>query len=444
MPQTSRAFWGLGAIFFVLSAIWGTGQLTGLVPALPDEDVVELFSNPPAYSDSLVSYSLERFASEGDADVGGFMTALPPDEDGQAMAAERAFRSLDQPGAERANYPYASQVGLQYLVAREWVRAGLPPKAAVAVFSLLNALGTGLLVAAIAIWARTEISAAAGLVTFAAFVASPMFLERASSIYWCNALAFAPFVFSLYLYPVMREGWRLLLFLASIAALFFIKSLAGYEFLTNIALGAAVPVVYYEIKAGGGLSRKAFGRILLVGTLVVIAAVIGFAGAFGLHAIRAAALFDGDLAKGLEAAILPSTYSLTSGDSSIRENLSTSPMNIAEALIRTYAGRNFVLNVALWGGFFVGLRLMLRAKAQRGLSWAQMPDKIRFLLLTLPFAVIACLSWHVFALVHAVAHSHVIWFTVQLNLLPIMAPATVLMWRWARTGEIVRSAGSLD
>jgi hypothetical protein len=432
MPWTKRAFWGRASIFFILSAIWGTGQLVGLVPALPDRVVVELFSKPPAFSDRLVSDSLERFALEGDADVGGFMTAFPPGKNGHVMAAERALRSLDGPGVERAVYAYASHVGLQYLIPREFVRAGLTPDAAVAVFSLLNALGTGFLVSAISLWVGRETTRKAGLLTFAAFIASPMFLERAASIYWCNALAFAPFVFTLYLYPLMRGSWRFSVFLASIIGLFFIKSLTGYEFLTNIALGAATPIAYYEIKAAGGLNRKAFGRIAGLGTLVVVAAMIGFAAALGLHAARAAALFDGDLAMGLQAAVLPSTYSMTGGDTGVRADVIVSTQKLVEGLIKPYVGRNLFLNVALWGGFFVGLLLMLRAKARRGLSWRRMPEEIRIFLLTLPFAVIGCLSWHAFAMLHALAHSHVIWFTMQLNLLPILVPLAVLMWNWSR------------
>jgi hypothetical protein len=268
-------------------SVFGTGRLIGLASPLRDRNVVELFSNQPACSDALVRHSLERFSERGDAGVGGNMTALPPDEDGRATVAERAFRSLDGPGAIGTAIPMPATSGCNIQ----------------------------------------------------------------SLVHWCART--------------------------------------------------------YRRPGGGAVRRR-------------------------------------DPPKGFEAAILPSTYSLTSGDASLPENLSMTPMKLAQAVVKSHVARNFALDLVLWGGFFVELWLMPRAKARRSLRWRHLPRKLRCLLLRLPFAAIARLGWHAFAMVHAVTRRHVIRFMLQPNRPPIMVPAAARMRTWARPGERARTAGSSD
>lgn len=444
----------------VAGVLWGTGQLTGAWGPLPDRTVFELISQPPAFADRLVSASAERFEAQGDADLAGFMRTHPPEEmGGEMMVAERAIRMIDGPGVERAAYPYASHFGLQYVMLREAVRLGIPATVATAGFSVLCVALSAAMIGVIALWSARQGGEGGGETggwcALALCALSPMFLERTASIYWVNWAAFAPLCAGILFAPHLNSRRTWAWFLATIFLLLFIKSLMGYEFLTNIVLASATPVVFRVLLEADRWSRAALLGILWRGAAIVTAGVAGFLLAVLLHALKAAEIFGGDLSKGFETVLIPFSYSVAGGEGAMRNIRIDTPAAVVLSLAKAFALRGLATNLLLWGGLIwfsaAAIRAGIRTAGQtagradggRGLGavWAGWSPRTRALWRILPLALVAMLSWHGFATVHALVHSHVVWFTVQLNLVPVAAALIGAMRAEARAAARSRVQG---
>ena len=412
---------------FVLSAVlWRILGHEGILPTLP-YNLESVFSASDFSSEQLLYRSIDGYAANGDSATGGFMIAIEP------TVHIAAVRSIDGPGIQRDVYPYISHFGLQYhlMKALSLGRAELVLFVyTVGCMFALIAMAT--VAALIAAWARMTFSATHALAVLSVFLFSPMMWERAFSGYWLIFLSFLPFLVSLLFYRQGMRGGSFAKLCGAIACLVCLKALTGYEYLTTIALSAAVPVVFYEVRAAEGRLSDAWRVILINGTWIGSACFAGFVLAAALHVWQAAELF-GTWNKGLQAVFVPFGYSTFGDDTGIRSNANVDAVGLTIAWVKTLGIRNGIINAAVCGALFLGIwRAIYFVRWQRrtpvplgasniALSW------------TILAAVAASGSWQIFALKHTLVHSHINWITMYIPFIPLGAVlATDLLVRTGR------------
>jgi len=107
-------------------------------------------------------------------------------------------------------------------------------------------------------------------------ITSPWLIKFSSNLYWFIFLDFSPFVFSWFFYKKKH-------FYSGIFILILIKSLCGYEYLSNILLSSIIPVIYWELKN----NSKKIKDIIKPVIKTFILGFIGFLTAFTLNLIQA-------------------------------------------------------------------------------------------------------------------------------------------------------------
>lgn len=132
------------------------------------------------------------------------------------------------------------------------------------------------------LFVHTEFGLGTASIVMALLILSPWPAGYARNLYWVSFLFFAPFIASLYLYPMIRGSRRMLsIFLAVAGGLLFIKFLNGYEYFTTIIISTFVPMVYWELR----ISDR-FDRIVAIwlrrGALLAVVALAAFGLSFGL------------------------------------------------------------------------------------------------------------------------------------------------------------------
>ncbi len=111
--------------------------------------------------------------------------------------------------------------------------------------------------------------------------------EYSLSLYWVIWAHFLPFAAAFVLYPrVLRGKLSFAAFCLVIGALVTLKSLSGYEYITNVIAAPSVPIVFYGLRAKMPL-RAVIMRIIGIG----IAGSIGFAAAVGIHIVQGTLYF---------------------------------------------------------------------------------------------------------------------------------------------------------
>lgn len=398
---------------------WNSVAHSAVVTGVDGEDVLV-----PAKFDMFSSYlilnSLKSYAAHGDDDLGGFMLAFEKDVH---IALVRAIRPEM---ADRPRVPYISNFSLQYdilkmLTPRDPGLAWYVLFAASIFMNLAMAIVAGLFAGRI----RDEFSTAAALGVVALLILSPRFGVMAGHVYWAGFLVWLPFTFMWLAYPRLRHGRRWLAGLGAIAFLVGLKCLTGYEFVTNVAIGAAVPVVYYELKDVVKIDRSVLvplmGRVISVG----IASVVGFAAAAAMHVAKASAYF-GSVHDGWQALILPMQYS-TAAETSIRA-MPVSPASIA-GMISSYAQQSIVLIFSLEAIVLVLVAISyiasVKARTVRpGESCDPNWPKTRAFGLAALLASIGSISW-MLAVKHMMAHLHINWLCFFAFMLPMLVPFTI-------------------
>jgi hypothetical protein len=117
---------------------------------------------------------------------------------------------------------------------------------------------------------------------------SPWIANFAFSLYWTSFLLFVPFIICWLAYPLFldRESFRPL-FIAAIALSVGVKSLCGYEYITNVILSCVIPIFFYH------LQRKSSNKELIKNVAIVVGAgILGFVSAVALHCLQISWIFD--------------------------------------------------------------------------------------------------------------------------------------------------------
>ncbi|MCD6475109.1 MAG: hypothetical protein J7K85_02450 [Anaerolineaceae bacterium] len=102
-------------------------------------------------------------------------------------------------------------------------------------------------------------------------------------IIWFYFLLFLPLLFSLYTYPrVIKKEKSEKWFFSWLFICFVFLFLKGYEYISNLALSAAIPVLYYQLKS------KDFKKLFLHCLLVVVVAFLAYLVVLGIHYLQLA------------------------------------------------------------------------------------------------------------------------------------------------------------
>jgi hypothetical protein len=120
-------------------------------------------------------------------------------------------------------------------------------------------------------------------VTFFLLIISAFWIVAFSkNLYWVEFTLFLPFAAGWLIYPkVLRSKIPFAGYLFVTGVLILLKSLNGYEYLTNVILGASIGPIYYELGSGRKL-KELTKRIVLI----IFAGVVGFSIAYGLHFVQ--------------------------------------------------------------------------------------------------------------------------------------------------------------
>ena len=231
------------------------------------------------------------------------------------------------------------------------------------------------------------------------------------NIYWMEFLLFAPFVISATTYQVLKLKNKLILFYFILSLLIFLKSLCGYEFLSNIVLSTFIPIIYFEVKDGVKFS-------LLIKKLVIVFSfcVFGFLIALIFHVTKGFLYFN-DFSDFHH--ILGRSAMRMMGDEGF-EHISEWRLGWPMYAILYEAIQTYFFNTHHYILFqFTQFNLLIFSLFILILSYKMEAKKIFLLIvITLFTAFIASISWGVFAFNHAVTHAgmELILFYIPFNL----------------------------
>jgi len=117
---------------------------------------------------------------------------------------------------------------------------------------------------------KREFGQITAIVLYFCLFLSPAIVYYASNLYWVVFTFFLPFTFAWLFYDKLRDN-RIYIFYIVISILIIMKSLCGFEFITNIILSASIPIIYYEVK-----NKTKFTRIVKKIFFTVSCGIIGF------------------------------------------------------------------------------------------------------------------------------------------------------------------------
>ncbi len=121
------------------------------------------------------------------------------------------------------------------------------------------------------------------MVCFLLLVISSFWIVAFSkNLYWVAFTMFIPFSIGWYFYPrVIHARSRFSTYLIITGCLILLKSLNGYEYITNVILGASIGPLYYELGTDARIN-KVIKKIVLI----CLAGIAGFLVAYGLHLMQ--------------------------------------------------------------------------------------------------------------------------------------------------------------
>ena len=179
---------------------------------------------------------------------------------------------------------YLSQVGMQGFIFSIPVKLmGFDAEQTLLFLRILVSLSFASLLTGYCLIVQKEFGWTACLTTAFCISVSYYIIAFGKNLYWVIALVFAPMLVGWMIYPSLssRKGGKILFYFL-ISLLVFMKSLCGYEFITNVILGATTPVVYYELLA----QPNAWSRVARIVLLTLLAGILGFLGAIALHSVQ--------------------------------------------------------------------------------------------------------------------------------------------------------------
>lgn len=229
----------------------------------------ELRPHNDSWSDALVTNALLHASGKGTVPESYLGTSLP------FTQGEVAEMLKNTP-----NETYKSAFGLQgYLAVWTWKAMGSGD-----IFTttrVLRVLYSGLLgglLIALAWDIRKKFGVLAGTIVGITIVSSPFIAFFGRSLHWQGWLIFLPFVFSWILYPTYARDGKTKQFWAIIAVMVMVRSLVGYEFLSNICIAVCIRPMLYHLDQ---MNLKVHWKGIVLSSL--LATTVGFAGAATVH-----------------------------------------------------------------------------------------------------------------------------------------------------------------
>lgn len=237
-----------------------------------------------------------------------------------------------------------------------------------------------------------------------------------NNLYWMFFLIMSPFVFvSFYLQinSISKINFKYLYLLIFI--LFFIKSLAGYEYISTILLSIVPPIIFFALKDSWSM-RLVMSRLFCLGS----SALIGFLSALLMHLIQLSISFD-SLSRGLRS-IGSLIAKRTHGNplqvhGHYRESLESDGFDV---FLKYWNGKAFNIESSLGTVTFGEFIITLMAVSILGLTLTNLKNNLlkykkinMATTVTLWFSILAPLSWYVLAKGHSFAHghlNHVLWY----------------------------------
>ncbi|HZL27809.1 MAG TPA: hypothetical protein VFC39_14885 [Acidobacteriaceae bacterium] len=176
-------------------------------------------------------------------------------------------------GGDNTTYPYIMQAGLQRMM-YSWIsphsEAGVDR--AIPYLRSLIAAALALAFTAFIFIVGKEFGYLTGLLTAIMLSLSDWLIVFGPELFWISVLFFIPFILAWLLGDPARpiKQQRLLAFLFTFFCL--IKCLCGFDYITNISAGVAVPFIYYGLRRGIPPPQIAL-RIIRYGALSFVAFV---------------------------------------------------------------------------------------------------------------------------------------------------------------------------
>ena len=229
----------------------------------------ELRPHNDSWSDALVTNALLHANGVGSVPDSYLGTSLP------FTQGESADLLKNVP-----NETYKSAFGLQgYMAVWTWKLTGSGDllRTTRILRSLYSGLFGGLLIA-LAWDIRKKFGLLAGVIVGITIVSSPFIAFFGRSLHWQGWLIFLPFVFSWVLYPKYADSGKTKQFWAIFGLMVFVRSLVGYEFLSNICVAGCIRPMLYHLEQASLQTRW---KSIVLSSL--LATFVGFAGAATVH-----------------------------------------------------------------------------------------------------------------------------------------------------------------
>jgi len=175
---------------------------------------------------------------------------------------------------------YTSQVGLQGLILNTIDKLFKLDAFRFIGFSRISvALLFSLIIVCIVYATLNEFGIITSITFIILVILSTWLVAFSKNLYWVAFTLFLPYGIGWLIYPlVIKSRIRFLTFLTIIGALVFLKSLNGYEYISNVLLGATIAPVYFELKNGARLPS-----LVKIVFWISLAGVAGFFLAYLLH-----------------------------------------------------------------------------------------------------------------------------------------------------------------
>ena len=345
------------------------------------------------------------------------------EEQATLHAPKRDLTLLPDPDHGKVHELYFSQFGLQGRAASiayaplSWV---LSADGYFHLIRLANMAALALTLCLLIEAMRREFGGYAASVCAVGLIGSTWIIRYSGNVYWVVWTEFLPFTAAWLLYPAWRVR-RPLAFLGVVGGLVAVKSLCGYEFISPVVMAVAVPVVYFELKAGATVVRVGVRAVQ-----TMLAGSVGFFAALAIH-LGAMATYLGDLRKTLsivgDRAVLR-----TVGDDHTKEAVHA--LNGYDLKIAIKYLNAPVLQ--LEPGLSVPLWLVLLLAAGLVVAWwlfrrNEDTKRIGDLIAATAMAGVASFSWLVLAPGHSRYHPHLNPIIFSLPLLPTLSVLLALI-----------------
>ncbi|TNF69106.1 MAG: hypothetical protein EP298_05155 [Gammaproteobacteria bacterium] len=238
---------------------------------------------------------------------------------------------------------------------------------------------------------------------------SPWMVLFARNLYWVSYLWFLPVFFSFLAYSYRNNRKLYSLYLLLFALAVFIKSAAGYEYLSAILLFASMPFVCAFVLPGDHFSRLAAFKAIIY---LVVLSLVGFMMAIIIHAY----LIDNNIILGLKHILIHDVERRTYGNpmdfsSAYTESLDAPVLIIVLLYFFWFPSYPTPLLYGISGAYFKYLLMISLFVAIYHYFYGDQKKQQQLPLLII--SILSPLSWFVLAKAHSYIHTHlnfVLWY----------------------------------